>query len=191
MNLFKSKAITILIVFLFSTMFMSFAQEKTTKKETFTGYVRMISGPKPGASFRLTMTVDRWSTDEERKILIKSLYEGGSDTLLKELRAMEAGNVKFTGTLSRRLNFAVKKKTEKGLFVRMILDRPVFFAEYKYKMTRVRDYEFAIIEFTIDEKGKGEGIVIPTARVKINKDGRIKVETLGLGPQKLIRVRNK
>ena len=190
MRIVKTKSIIVLTLLLLVAVFVVDAK-KATKKETFTGYVRLISGPAPGATGRLTMTVKRWTTDDERLKLLKTLREEGPEALQKEMREMDAGYVRFARTLRQRLNFAIFRKTEKGLFVRLVLERPIFFAEYKYHAARVRDYEFGIIEFLLDEKGKGEGMVIPTAKIKLNKQGNIEIETLGIGPQKLLKVSKK
>ena len=45
------------------------------------------------------------------------------------------------------------------------------------------------LEFTLDESGKGEGTMIPTAKIMLNEEGQIVVETLGTGPQKLLNVK--
>lgn len=168
------------------------AGQETAKaeKEDFTANVVLTAaGPATGRTGRLIMTVERWTTDEERAQLFQALQDGGSDALLKAMRKMNVGYVRTTNTLRYRLNIATSVQTEKGRRIRLVTERPILWAEVSGMSPRSRDYEFGIIEFTLDENGKGEGDVIPTAKVTINKDGQIEVETLGIGPQKILNVK--
>jgi len=165
-------------------------QEKAKDvKENFSGTVLLWdAGPMSGRSGRVTMTVDRWTTNEEKAMLLKTLTEGGPDALIKAMRKMTVGYVRTTQSLRYALNIASSFQTEKGRVIRLVTERPVSFAE-AVAGTRSLDYEFGVIEFTLDAKGKGEGYVIPTAKVNINKDGQIEVKSLGIGPQKLLNVK--
>jgi len=166
-------------------------QEKAKAvKENFSGNVILIAaGPATGGSGRLTMTVERWTTDEERAVLLKALAEGGSEALLKALRKTKVGYVRTVQSLGYPLNFATSFETEKGRTIRLVTERPIQFAEVMAGTPRSRDYEFGVIEFTLNAEGKGEGVVIPTAKISLNKDGQIEVESLGIGPQKLVNVK--
>ena len=158
-------------------------------KEEFGGYVILVAaGPMTGRSTRVTMTVDRWTTDEEKAGLLKALQEGGSDAMLKVMRKMTVGYIRTTRSLRYALNFASTFQTEKGRVVRLVTERPISFVE-AMRPTRSEDYEFGVIEFTLNAEGKGDGYIIPTAKVSINKDGQLEVETLGTGPQKLLNVK--
>ena len=50
MKLLKAKTVIILLIFLMSMTFILTAEEKAQKKETFTGYVRVVTGPGAGAA---------------------------------------------------------------------------------------------------------------------------------------------
>ena len=167
-----------------------FAQEagKPAKEEFSGAVVLTAAGPMTGRSTRLTMTIERWTTDEEKSALVKALREGGSDAFLKALRKMTAGYVRTTQSLRYQLNFASTFQTEMGRVVRLVTERPITFVE-AMRPTRSEEYEFGVIELTLNEKGQGEGLVVPTAKVSFNKDGQLEVETLGTGPQKLIGVK--
>ena len=164
---------------------------QTAEKEEFAGNVYWVAaGPASGQTSRLTLTVDRWTTDEERMELYTILKEKGSDELLKTMRKTTVGYLRFTGTIRYPLNIASSFETEKGRLIRLICERPIQPAELMGRTpARTRDYEFGVIEFTLDESGKGEGTVIPTAKVEVNEQGQIVVETLGLGPQKFLNVK--
>ena len=170
-------------------------QEKATPvqakpiKEEFSGNLLLwVAGAMSGRSTRLTMTIEHWTTDEERAALLKELTEGGSDALLKAMRKTTVGYVRTAQSLRYALNIASSFQTEKGRVIRLVTERPIAFGEAAIS-TRSMDYEFGVIEFTLNAEGKGEGVVIPTAKVSISKDGKLEVETLGTGPQKLLNVK--
>jgi hypothetical protein len=167
------------------------AQEQAKPvKEQYSGNVVLVAaGPATGGSGRLSVTIERWSTDEEKALLKKALAEDGPEGLLKALRKTTVGYVRTTQSLRYPLNFASSFQTEKGRTIRLVTERPILWAESVGMTARSRDYEFGWIEFTMNEKGKGEGFVIPTAKVSLNKDGQLEVESLGIGPQKLFNVK--
>jgi len=159
-------------------------------KEKFSGMlVLWAAGPMTGQSTRMTMQVDRWTTDEEKQALYNTLKEAGSDALLAAMRKTIVGYIWTTNSLRYKLNIASTFQTEKGRTVRLITERPITFAEQVAGAPRSRDYEFGVIEFTLDEKNKGEGVIFPTAKVGIDEKGNLTVESLGTGPQKLMSVK--
>lgn len=160
------------------------------EKEEFTGRVIAMATPGASRTTTLTMVVEKWTTDEQRQKLVQALQEGGSDALLKEMRKMEVGYIRGPQTLRWRLNIASSFQTDQGRVIRLVTERPVSFTEAKAP-TRSRDYEFGVIQFTLDEEGKGEGALIPTAKVYFDKEGKLNIEALGTGPQKLTGVKSK
>ena len=160
------------------------------EKEEFTARVVAWATPGPTRTFTLTMVVEKWTTDEERQKLVQVLQEGGSDALLKEMRKMEVGYLHAPQTLRWRLNIASSFQTDEGRVIRLVTERPVSFGEATAP-SRSRDYEFGVIQFTLDEEGKGEGALIPTAKVYFDKEGKLNIEALGTGPQKLTSVKSK
>ena len=161
------------------------------QKEDFSGRCIMwAAGPLTGKTGRLFMTVDRWTTNEERMQLAKTLKEGGPEALRAAMEKMTAGYVRTSNSIRYPLSLATSFQTEKGRRIRLVTPRPILWSEVT-GATRSEEYEFGVIEFTLDEKGKGvdEGIVIPMAKVFFDKDGQLVVETLGTGPQKLLSVK--
>jgi len=191
MNKLRSKAfVSAIILGLTLIVITSFAMAQKDKdvEAQFYGNVIQWSGPGSGRTARLTMRIERWSTDEERMRLYNSLVEGGEDALLKAMRERTVGYVWFTGTTRWPLNIASTGKTEKGVLVRLVTERPLGFGEVA-RGGRTLENRLGVIEFTIDESGKGTGYIIPMAKVSVNKDGQLEVETFGTTPQKLTNVR--
>jgi hypothetical protein len=167
-------------------------QEQEKAKETEERFVANVvlwaAGPLTGQTARVTMSIKHWTANEEKAALYKTLKEGGSDAFLKEMRKTIVGYIWSTRSIRYPLNIASSFQTEKGRVVRLVTERPISFAE-TMAATRSRDYEFGVIEFTLNAEGKGDGYIIPTAKVAITQDGQLEVETLGTGPQKLVNVK--
>jgi hypothetical protein len=160
------------------------------EKETFTADVLF------GGGYLGEMIVEHWTTTEEMQKLLQALNEGGSDVLFKEIRKMRAGRVlgyfgpspgKPGVSPIKLLNLAFSQQTEKGRLIHLVIDRPIYFDESQ-PLAQPQDYEFGLIEFILPEKGEGQGTHFPTARIGINKDGKIEFRPLGTEPQKLTNV---
>jgi hypothetical protein len=165
------------------------------KRETFFATVVQTANLRlpGGGTFQLTMNVDEWTDIEERKRLLTVFKEGGSDALMKELRKMKAGYIvppAFSRWPSWEVDVAASiPQPDGGRIVRLFTERPIVFGEAYYN-TRSRDYEFGIVELRLDAEGKGEGMTIPAAKLGLDAEGNIVVETLPYttGPQRLMGV---
>ena len=165
------------------------------EQESFTGTILLTSNMRmpPGQTYQLTLNIDEWTPAEDRQRVLVALKEGGEDAALKELDKMKAGYVvppPFAKQPSWKIAIATKFETPTGTVVRVVTDRPIAFFE-AYENTRSRDYRFGVAEFKLDEKGTGEGTVIPAARIEFDDEGNLVIETLphSTGPQKLIGVK--
>lgn len=169
---------------------MTFAQEEKMEVR-FVGNAIGWSGPLEGKTGRLTMIINHWTTDLETQKLYETLIEGGSQALLKAMREREVGYVAYTGTLRWPLNLARMFKLDDGkLLVRLVTNRPILWWEVAAATPRSRDYEFGYIEFTLEEdKNKGEGYLIHTAKIDLTPEGKVSIETLGTNPHKLLNIK--
>ncbi len=171
-------------------------------KETFTGMLAQMSGPAAGATGSLQITVDRWTTPEERKAYLEAIVEGQGEKTLEGkqrflLKMMEdsrgakrVGFARFPRTLGWDLTYAWEFMDGSTRVVRLATNRPVAFIEARNSY-RTMDYPFGFIELRLNEKGEGEGTVYQAASVTINKDGVLQLESYGIGPQPLLGVRAK
>lgn len=165
------------------------------ERETFTGTILLTSNMRmpAGKTYQVTMNIDEWTPVEDRKRVLVALQEGGEDAALKEMEGMKAGYVvppAWAHQPSWKVAIATKFETPTGTVVRVVTDRPIAFFE-AYERTRSMDYRFGVAEFKLNEKGTGEGVVIPAARVEFDDEGKLVIETLpsSTGPQKLIGVK--
>ena len=175
-------------------------QAPAPQKETFTGMLAQMSGVAAGATGILSITVERWSTPEERKAYLEALLEGKNEKNLeakqrKLVDMMEdargdkrVGFARFPRTLGWDLTYAWQFMQGSTRIVRVATNRPIAFVEARNNY-RTMDYPFGFIEFKLDEKGEGEGLAFQAVSLTISKDNQLEVETYGIGPQRILSVR--
>ncbi len=147
-----------------------------------------------GGTANLTISLERYTTDEEAKQYAATLLEKGPDELLKALEHAPAiGKV----TMQRRLGFFDLKlirshPTEQGRRIVGVCDRPIGFLE-AYFSGRSLDNKFGIVimDLKTNKKGKeeGSGALIYAAKVTVLEGNKVEVENYGIDPVKLIGVR--
>ena len=170
------------------------------EKETFTGMLVQMTGAASGATGSLQLTVERWTTPEERKAYIEAMLEGKDQRTLegkqaKLLSMMEDargdkrnGFARFPRTLGWDLTYAWQFMQGTTRVVRLATNRPIAFVEARNSY-RTMDYPFGFIELRLNEKGEGEGLAYQATSLIFNKDNVLEVETYGIGPQRILSVR--
>ena len=182
------------------TLALSIVALHAQERETFTGMLAQMSGPAAGATGSLQITVERWSTAEERKAYLEAIVEGRNETTLqgkqrylldmmdKARGDKRVGFARFPRTLGWDLTYAWQFMDGNTRVIRLATNRPVAFIEARNQY-RTLDYPFGIIELRLNEKGEGEGNVFQAASVTVDKDGVLQIESYGIGPQPLLGVR--
>jgi len=140
----------------------------------------------------LDITIERWSTDEERETLRDALIEKGSGALLGALQKVHprVGYIKTPTSLGWDIHYArIHPFGDGGSRVILATDRPMSFWELSQN-ARSADYEFTLAEIRIGKDGKGEGKLVTAAKIGWNKDTRtVEIENYGTEPVRLSEVR--
>ncbi len=155
-----------------------------------------LSGP---SRTRLTISIDRWTTDEEHNQLITTLAEKGSKDFLNALQKQEgAGFVQFA-TLTIPLRYAREIRVEGKRIIRLATGDPIF-SYLPRTLTMVRgppvmlryprdftgNYPFSLIELRLDENNEGEGTLCEVDQIKYDKKNtKLLVESLSSDPMRL------
>jgi hypothetical protein len=157
---------------------------------TYRGTSVTMGGPGRSQTFRIEITIERWSSVEERRGFLEALKAGGQNAVLEAMKPVEVGYVQVNDSPRYRLRTAAFADTEKGRTIRVVTDRPIRFTE-SMNAVRSPDYPFGFIEFTLPEDGEaGEGAVIFAAQVEFDEAGNLSVRTLPgtTGAQRLLGV---
>lgn len=139
----------------------------------------------------LQIVIERWTTDEERAKLLDTLIEKGSDKLLDALQALKprAGFIRTTSSLGWDVQYARQYDLASG-GKRIVFgtDRPMSFRE-RVNSARSVDYDFMVCEIRLGTNGKGEGKLVPAAKITYDKEKKqIEVENYAALPVRLTEV---
>ena len=142
--------------------------------------------------FSLDITIERWSSDEEFARLKDALVEKGSDALLSQLQKIKprAGYIsRGPGGLGWDIRYARRTDLDGGGHrVIFATDRPMSFAERTTRPPSI-DYEFLLGEMRIGPNGKGEGKLVPMARIAYDDGSRsIQIENYASEPVRFTQV---
>jgi hypothetical protein len=158
-------------------------------RERFSAFAVSLEGGNGPAAGVVQITVDRWSSPEERRRLESVLEESGPDALIDLVRkAKPVGRIRTANSLGYDLRFAYQTPLASG-GRRIVIgtDRPLSFYEAS-RRPRSTDYPFTILEMRVDEQGRGQGQLVVAGRVTAIGD-TIDVENYAATPVRLTQVR--
>jgi hypothetical protein len=149
--------------------FHSAAQEEQTVREVYQAQA-MGQGTQFGQTFNVTINIERYSTPEERQVLVEAFQQAGSEGLFNALEKMRSkGRMAITGTLGYDISFVRKIPTDTGYKIRILTNRPIRFGE-PWVSGRSMDYNLSALELDMSsEKDKSTGVSLPACQFKINK----------------------
>jgi hypothetical protein len=142
-----------------------------------------------GKDFDVRVSIDRFSTPEERAALKAAFQNGGNDELFKALsKTKGVGRIRIPSTTGYSLAYARLIPTPTGRKIRFVTNRPITFGE-SWNMARSQQYSLTCgeIEINDQDKDKSIGVLYPAAKLKVNKDGDLEFE-LFQNPWRLVNI---
>jgi hypothetical protein len=167
----------------------SVADAQAQKKEHISATARGTS-TQLGRQISVDIRIFEFSTAEDQKALFEAFQSNGTQGLANALEKMSAkGRASITGTLGYDLNYIREFKMPDGSRkIRFVTDRAIHFGEV-WGGTRSMDYMLSMGEIILSkDKGKSSGVVMPAAKMKLNKEGELEIETFQ-NPWELVNVR--
>ena len=158
-------------------------------QEKFSAFAVDLGRSYGSATSLVQITVDRWSTPDERRNFESVLEERGPDALLAAMRKTKSvGRIYTTGNLGYDLRFAYQVPLATG-GRRIVIgtDRPLSFYEASSR-PRSADYPFTILEMRVDENGRGQGKLVVASKVTAMGE-TIELENYTTTPVQLMQVR--
>ncbi len=149
--------------------FDSAAQEDKPMREVYQAQA-MGQLTQMGKTFNVTINIQRYSTPEERQVLVDAFQQAGSKGVFNALEKMNSkGRIAITGTLGYDISFIRKIPTADGYKIRVLTNRPIRFGE-AWVNGRSTDYNLSALELNISEdKDKSSGILLPASKFRIEK----------------------
>jgi len=162
--------------------------QKTKPIEVFTAFAAALGTVRTSI---VEITVNRWSTDEERDRLLTTLQEFGQEKLLDTLQKIrpQVGYMRTPSSVGYDLYYGRNNpQPDGGRHVVFATNRRVSFREAANN-ARSMEYQFTLIELRLGPDGKGEGKLVPAAKVAWDRDAhRIEIENYSALPVDLIQV---
>ena len=160
-------------------------------REKITGTFVSRSGRTSGQTRQFTLTINQYTPPNQLRELNEALTNGGQDQLLDKLDDMNAGRISIGTGIGVRANAVIVDPwTEGGRRIIVLYERDVRFFELRYG-TRSSDYKIGYAEIYIDRNGRGEGTLIPAARVRLRGGNTWEVEDFGVFPARLVGLRSR
>jgi len=164
--------------------------KKSAPVEKLTAFAAAMQSGRTGV---IQITINRWSTDEERENLLVALQEGGEQKLLDTLTAIRppVGYMRTADSLGYDLYYARSTPTpDGGRHIVFATNRRVAFGE-AVNNTRSMQYQVSVGEIHLDKDGKGEGKLVPAAKVSWDRKAhKIEIENYGALPVDLVNVKS-
>ena len=152
-----------------------FAQGQPTGVERFEGRIANTGTFGNAGSNFFSIQVDEYTSDEEFIEFLEILAGGGPRRLEDAFLRSQKGRI-VINSLGYDIALARSTPTESGRVVRVFTVRHLGFDE-SVRQTRSREYPFGMIELQLDQRGRGEGVLVVAARLQLSPEGRLEVET--------------
>ncbi len=142
-----------------------------------------------GKNVSVKVTIYRYSSPQDRRILVDAFKKGQSKGLVDALAKMNAvGRIAITGTLGYDVSYIALIPSPTGRKIRFAANRQIRFGE-AYNSGPSMAYDLTAGEFDLNDsdKSKNSGVLYPAAQLIINKQGQLQFE-LRKNPWKLVNV---
>jgi hypothetical protein len=165
-----------------------FSQDKKVKNETIEA-TAMGTGTQLGSEINVSLEIYKFSTPEDRQVLIQAFEKGQNQGLVNALSRMKAvGHCSITGTIGYDVAYIRMLPTPTGRKILFVTNRLLRFGEV-YADSQSTAFNLTAGEFELNDqdKKKSTGVLFPLAQLAIDKDGQLKIE-LNQNPWKLVDV---
>ena len=152
--------------------------------------VNLNSPARGSAATTYDINIERWSTPEEAARLKDVLTEKGADALLETVQKLpRVGSISRTGHLGWDIRFAQQiAAAGGGRRIVIATDRPMSFWEAS-NQPRSADYAFTLAEVRLGPDGKGEGKLVPAAKIEYDQESKtLEIENYNIEPVRLTQV---
>jgi hypothetical protein len=142
-----------------------------------------------GRTVSIKVTINQFSTQEDRQVLVAAFKKGQHQGLVKALQDMKpVGRIAITGTLGYDLAYIALIPSPTGRKIRFATNRLIRFGE-AYANTQSQAFDLTAGEFDLidSDKKKSSGVLYPAAQLIINKQGQLQFE-LRQNPWKLVNI---
>jgi hypothetical protein len=166
-----TKGILILTAVVFSALLLCAVIVSSAEPETIQCTAQGTS-TQMGQQFTLNITINEYSTEEDRQTLIQAFEKDKSQGLAKALAKLPTrGRMQTPGTTGYELKFVrlLPNSPPGTRKIRIVTDRPITIGESR-QQSRSLDYNLSVVELELNEvEEKSTGTLLPLCELKIDK----------------------
>lgn len=183
-----SRAVIVRVTLVVLCVVLFYQPSEAQRNLRINGTVVGISGRLAGRALPFSLIVNRYTTPGEISEL-NAARPRGEDNLLSTLSRMNVGRIQIGNNVGVTANAIMATPWgDGGTKLTVLWERNINFYELRYG-TRSEDYRFGYAELFLDQNGKGEGTLIPAARVNLQNGNTWQVEDFGVLPARLMGLR--
>ena len=172
------------------------ARQTSGEKIVITAFAVNMSNIGSGGSTVVDITINRWTTAQERTQIITTVLEKGPDALLSALQKTPShGRFRIPGLvgpdphqlrLGHDLHYAWQTALpEGGRRIVIATDRYIGFEEARTQ-PRTIDYPFTLFQIQVNKNGEGEGKMAVATKIDFNKSkNTVELENYSSEPVRL------
>lgn len=132
----------------------------------------------------VVLSIDRWTTDDERDKAVMGLKAGGTPAVQNLLASMPDAGMLQLGRVKTPIRFARALPVAGGKVVTLVTAQPVYYVGAGLpgaaNPADKAGYSLAVVIFQVDAEGNGEiGDLAPAAKVKLDDKSGFVVEDYG------------
>jgi len=136
---------------------------------------------------RLTVRLDRLTTEAEADRMAEILRDRGHDALEDELWKKDVGRIQIDQGLGYPIAAALAFEEEGMDRLVLVITRPISIGEI-FSASRSADYPFSVVALDLGEDGEGSGELVVAAQLHFGDDGRLLVDEYGAVPLRILNV---
>jgi hypothetical protein len=170
--------------------FVALASAQSSAPQRLTAFAALVGHVPGDRSVTVDITIDRWSTDDERQTLLKTFHRGGTQALQDALEGTDTvGTLRTPDGASWDLHYAAQVRLgDDGRRIFLATDVPVQLWEV-HDNTGSTESPFSFLEIRMDEDG-GQGRLARGSDVELSADGKhLQLDDYGSQPVPLQQVR--
>ena len=138
----------------------------------------MGTSTQSGKIVNVKVIISKYSTEEDRAVLVDAFKKGQSKGLVDALSKMPSvGRIAITGTVGTDLAYVRLIRTDTGRKIRFATNRRIQFGE-AYANSPSTAYDLTAGEFDLNDsdKNKSAGVLYPASQLVINKEGQLEFQ---------------
>lgn len=166
----------LLIVLLTIGTSRSSSQDKM-KPETITA-VTTSSGTQSGHMTSVMVTINEFSTEEDRQILLDAFNKDQNKGLTNALSKMKAvGRISITGTLGMDISYIRLIPTPTGRQIRFVTNRTILHGNANQDNSpQSFSLTGGVFDLNDSDRKKSKGVLYPAAKLAIDKEGQLQIQ---------------